>query len=94
MIDQGPRMQDPRDALSFVEAAHRPEGLGRDGRRSIRAGSHLADSADMPKHLDDLILPAREGRLNVMRAASRASVQRVIQTSSLSAIFHGRDDPN
>jgi dihydroflavonol-4-reductase len=48
----------------------------------------------MPKNPDDLIVPAREGTLNVMRAASRASVQRVVQTSSLSAIFHGRDDPN
>jgi dihydroflavonol-4-reductase len=48
----------------------------------------------MPKDPNDLIVPAREGTLNVMRAASRASVQRVVQTSSLSAICHGRDDPN
>ena len=44
--------------------------------------------------LHDLIVPAREGTLNVMRAASRASVQRVVQTSSSSAISCGRDDPN
>ena len=50
--------------------------------------------SSMPKNPDDLIVPAREGTLNVMRAASRASVQRVVQTSSSSAISYGRDDPN
>jgi dihydroflavonol-4-reductase len=39
-------------------------------------------------------VPARDGTLNVMRAASRASVERVIQTSSSAAIIYGRDDPN
>jgi dihydroflavonol-4-reductase len=48
----------------------------------------------MPKDPDDLIVPARDGTLNVMRAASRAAVQRVVQTSSAAAIFYGRDDPN
>jgi len=48
----------------------------------------------MPKNPDDLIVPAREGTLNVMRAAARASVQRVVQTSAAAAIFYGRDDPN
>ena len=62
----------------------------------VRYVLHVASPipSSMPKSPDDLIVPAREGTLNVMRAASRASVQRVVQTSSLSAIFHGRDDPN
>ena len=62
----------------------------------VRYVLHVASPipSSMPKNPDDLIVPAREGTLNVMRAASRASVQRVVQTSSLSAIFHGRDDPN
>ena len=62
----------------------------------VRYVLHVASPipSSMPKNPDDLIVPAREGTLNVMRAASRASVQRVVQTSSLSAIFHGCDDPN
>jgi hypothetical protein len=55
----------------------------------VRYVLHVASPipSSMPKHPDDLIVPAREGTLNVVLAASRASVQRVVQTSSLSAIF-------
>jgi dihydroflavonol-4-reductase len=62
----------------------------------VRYVLHVASPipSTMPKDPDDLIVPAREETLNVMRAASRASVQRVVQTSSSSAIFYGRDDPN
>jgi len=42
-----------------------------------------------PKHEDDLIVPARQGTLRVLRAASTAGVQRVVQTSSIAAILHG-----
>src|SRR5258708_35348246 len=63
---------------------------------SVHPALHVASPIPsiLPKDPDDLIVAAREGTLNVMRAASRASVHRVVQTSSLSAIFHGRDDPN
>ena len=46
-----------------------------------------------PKHEDDLIVPAREGTLRVLRAASEAGVERVVLTSSLSAVAagHARD---
>ncbi len=87
---------DPGDALSFVEAElTNPNGWGA-AMGGVRYVLHVASPipSSMPKNPDDLIVPAREGTLNVMRAASRASVQRVVQTSSLSAIFHGRDDPN
>src|SRR5580704_8032276 len=87
---------DPGDTLSFVEAElTNPDGWDA-AMGGVRYVLHVASPipSSMPKHPDDLIVPAREGTLNVMRAASRASVQRVVQTSSLSAIFHGRDDPN
>jgi len=87
---------DPGDALSFVEAElTNPNGWDA-AMEGVRYVLHVASPipSSMPKNPDDLIVPAREGTLNVMRATSRASVQRVVQTSSLSAIFHGRDDPN
>jgi len=43
----------------------------------------------MPKHEDDLIIPAREGTLRVLRAARDAGVKRVIQTSSFAAVGYG-----
>ena len=42
-----------------------------------------------PKHDDELIIPAREGTLRVLRAASDAGVRRVVLTSSFSAIGYG-----
>lgn len=43
-----------------------------------------------PKNEDDLIIPARDGALRVLRAASAANVQRVVMTSSVAAVFYGR----
>lgn len=48
----------------------------------------------IPKDPEELIAPAREGTLNVMRAAAAAKVERVVQTSSSAAISYGRDNPN
>ena len=42
-----------------------------------------------PKHEDDLIIPAREGALRVLRAAKAAGVKRVVMTSSFAAIGYG-----
>jgi nucleoside-diphosphate-sugar epimerase len=46
--------------------------------------------ANVPKHEDELILPARNGALNVLRAARDAGVKRVVLTSSFAAIGYGR----
>ncbi len=42
-----------------------------------------------PKDENDLIVPAREGSLRVLRAAREASVKRVVLTSSFAAIGYG-----
>jgi nucleoside-diphosphate-sugar epimerase len=42
-----------------------------------------------PKHEDELIIPAREGALRVLRAARDAGVKRVVMTSSFAAIGYG-----
>jgi dihydroflavonol-4-reductase len=43
-----------------------------------------------PKHEDELIIPAREGALRVLRAARDAGVKRVVMTSSYAAIGYGQ----
>ncbi len=43
----------------------------------------------VPKHEDELIVPAREGALRVLRAARDAGVKRVVLTSSFAAIGYG-----
>jgi nucleoside-diphosphate-sugar epimerase len=42
-----------------------------------------------PRHEDELIVPAREGALRVLRAARAAGVKRVVLTSSFAAIGYG-----
>ncbi|TJV00278.1 MAG: aldehyde reductase [Mesorhizobium sp.] len=48
----------------------------------------------VPKHEDDLIVPAREGALRVLRAARDAGVKRVVLTSSFAAIGYGPMPPD
>jgi nucleoside-diphosphate-sugar epimerase len=45
--------------------------------------------ARSPAHEDELIVPAREGTLRVLRAARAAGVRRVVMTSSFAAIGYG-----
>ena len=43
-----------------------------------------------PKDPDELIVPARDGALRVLRASLEAGVKRVVMTSSVAAVRHGR----
>ena len=43
-----------------------------------------------PKDADELIVPARDGALRVLRASLDAGVKRVVMTSSVAAVRHGR----
>jgi nucleoside-diphosphate-sugar epimerase len=43
----------------------------------------------IPKHEDELIVPARDGALRVLRAARDAGVKRVVLTSSFAAVGYG-----
>ena len=45
--------------------------------------------AKQPKDEQDLIRPAVEGTLRVLRAAAAANVERFVQTSSTAAVFYG-----
>ncbi len=46
----------------------------------------------VPKHEDDLIRPARDGALRVLKAARAAGVRRVVLTSSFAAVGYGHPD--
>lgn len=55
---------------------------------------HIASPfpAGIPKHEDELIVPAREGALRALRAARDAGVRRVVLTSSFAAIGYGHPE--
>ena len=82
---------DPGEELSFVAA-----DLGSDdGWPQAVAGCryvlHVASPfpGRQPKDENDLIVPAREGALRVLRAARDAGVKRLVLTSSFAAIGYG-----
>jgi len=62
-----------------------------DAMRGCRYVWHVASPVPNapPKHEDDLIIPARDGTLRVLRAASEAGVERVVLTSSIAAVCEG-----
>ncbi len=45
----------------------------------------------VPRHEDDLIIPARDGTLRVLGAAKEKGVRRVVQTSSIAAVVNGHN---
>src|SRR5204862_1283232 len=66
-----------------------------DGWREAIAGCdfviHVASPlpAAVPKSEDDVIVPARDGSLRVLKAARDAKVKRVVLTSSCGAVYYG-----
>ena len=64
--------------------------MGRGRRRlRLRDARRLADAAGAPKSEDEVIVPARDGALRVLRAARDAKVRRVVLTSTCGAIYYG-----
>jgi dihydroflavonol-4-reductase len=57
---------------------------------------HLASPfpTEAPKDENELIIPAREGTLRVLRAAQKAGVKRVVLVSSVAAITGGHEREN
>lgn len=55
---------------------------------------HIASPipTNLPKDHDELITPARDGALRVLKAAKAAGVKRVVMTSSMAAVAYGWGD--
>jgi nucleoside-diphosphate-sugar epimerase len=85
---------DPSAPLSFFAADLESDA----GWPQAVAGSdyvlHVASPfpANVPKHEDELIIPAREGALRVLRASRDAGTKRVVLTSSFAAIGYGHPE--
>jgi nucleoside-diphosphate-sugar epimerase len=82
---------EPGDRLSFFAADLEQDGGWKNAISGCDYVLHVASPFPMsiPKHEDELIVPAREGALRVLRAARDAGVTRVVLTSSFAAIGYG-----
>jgi nucleoside-diphosphate-sugar epimerase len=83
---------EPGSRLSFIAADLRSDAGWAEAVTGCEYVLHIASPfpADAPAHQDELIVPAREGTLRVLRAARAAGVKRVVLTSSFAAIGYGR----
>jgi nucleoside-diphosphate-sugar epimerase len=81
----------PADRLSFFVANLENDAGWSRAVAGCEYVLHVASPfpANLPKHEDELIVPARDGALRVLRASRDAGVKRVVLTSSFAAIGYG-----
>ncbi|MEZ4363736.1 MAG: NAD-dependent epimerase/dehydratase family protein [Kofleriaceae bacterium] len=81
------------DTLSFVAANLTSDEGWTEAVRGCRFVLHMA--SPLPTHPPDdeneLIAPARDGALRVLRAAAAERVERVVMTSSVAAVLYGHE---
>ena len=82
---------DAGDRLSFFSADLDNDAGWKEAAAGCDYVLHVASPIPpgVPKHEDELIVPARDGALRVLKAAREAGVKRVVLTSSMAAIAYG-----
>jgi nucleoside-diphosphate-sugar epimerase len=85
---------DPEDRLAVLAADLRSDEHWQKAIDGCDYVLHVASPfpPSQPKDPDELIVPARDGTLRVLRAALDADVRRVVVTSSVAAVRGGHDD--
>ncbi|HEY4012831.1 MAG TPA: aldehyde reductase [Polyangiaceae bacterium] len=94
MLKQGGA--EPGDRLSFFAADLEKDAGWPEAVAGCDAVLHVASPFPemIPKDENEIIVPAREGALRVLRAARDAGVKRVVLTSSFAAIGYGHPQQN
>jgi len=90
MLKQGGAQPDAR--LSFIAADLENDAGWSEAVAGCDYVLHVASPFPLnpPRHEDELIVPARDGALRVLRASRDAGVKRVVLTSSFAAIGYGQ----
>ena len=85
---------EPGNCLSFFAADLEKDAGWAEAIAGCDYVLHVASPLppSVPKNEDELIVPAREGTLRVLRASRDASVKRVVLTSSFAAIGYGHKE--
>lgn len=84
---------EPGERLSFVAADLEKDAGWLQAVAGCAYVLHVASPfpLNVPAHEDELIVPAREGALRVLRASRDAGVKRVVLTSSFAAVGYGHE---
>ncbi len=84
------------DRLEILPADLEQESGWEEAMKGVENVLHVASPFPLfePKHEDELIVPAVQGTLRVLRAAHKAGVKRVVQVSSNAAISSGHEGEN
>ena len=87
---------EPGDRLTFFAADLENDAGWAEAVAGCEYVLHVASPfpQTLPKHEDELIVPAREGALRVLRASRDSGVKRVVLTSSFAAIAYGHREQN
>jgi len=82
---------EPGERLSFFAADLLSDAGWAEAAAGCEYVLHVASPfpPTVPKDEDELIVPARDGALRVLRASRDAGVKRVVQTSSFAAVGYG-----
>ncbi len=85
---------DRTDALEFVSADLMDEYCWVEAARGCDAILHLASPVPVvqPEDENEVIVPAKTGTLNVLKAATSNGIKRVVLTSSVAAVMSGNRD--
>lgn len=82
------------DNLAFAEADLTDSASWIQLTRGMDYIQHIASPfpRTLPKHDNDLILPAKEGTLHILHAAAANKVKRIVITSSIAAVVYGKSN--
>jgi len=80
-------------SLKFAEADLLDGQIWDELTREVDFVQHIASPfpRELPRHEEELIRPARDGALHVLKAASANGVKRVVLVSSIAAVMYGRE---
>ena len=84
------------DRLEIISADLEQDAGWNEAMKDVEYVLHVASPFPLfePKDEDELIIPAMQGTLRVLRAAHNAKVKRVVQVSSTTAISAGHNGDN
>jgi nucleoside-diphosphate-sugar epimerase len=85
---------EPGERLEFAEADLTSDAGWADAVAGCAYVLHVASPfpVNQPRDADELVRPAREGTLRVLKVARDAGVRRVVQTSSFAAVGYGHPE--